>query len=115
LRFHPVGGEPREVEAVGGFDPAFQVAFNDVDPVPAAERARLEGRVDAPRPPRPPGGSLARRDIAPKRAARLRAEASRMNERWGSVLINDPFYHPALSLTGERFDLGEILRGSEAR
>ena len=101
--------------AVGGFDPAFQVAFNDVDLclrlgargwktvwTPHARMVHLESASRG-------------RDVSPERAARLEREAARMRERWGAALLADPYYHPALSLKGERFALGETLRSAQAR
>jgi GT2 family glycosyltransferase len=103
-------------EAVGGFDPALKVAFNDVDlclrlaargwKTVWTPHARLVHLESASR-----GGA----EATAEKAALLRQEAALMHERWGERLAADPYYHPALSLAGERWALGEGLRSAEPR
>ncbi len=85
--------------AVGGLDAeAFPVDFNDVDFclrlgargwrtlwTPHARLAHLESVSRG----RPSGATR----------ARFEAEAARFSARWADVIRDDPFYHPALSVT----------------
>lgn len=108
--------ERKKFEAVGGFDPALKVAFNDVDLclrlaargwktvwTPHARVVHLESATR---------GSP---EATVEKAARLKEEAALMHARWGARLGADPYYHPALSLAGERWALGDGLRSAEAR
>ena len=108
--------ERAKFEAAGRFDSKLAVAFNDVDLcLRLAERgwktvwtpdASLIHVESASR-----GPAAATR----KKRERLEAEAALMRERWGERLLQDPYYHPGLSLTGERFALGEGLRSQALR
>ncbi|OYX35541.1 MAG: hypothetical protein B7Y99_03255 [Caulobacterales bacterium 32-69-10] len=102
--------------AVGGFDPALKVAFNDVDLclrlamrgwktvwTPHARLVHLES------------ASRGSPEATAEKAVRLRQEAALMHDRWGARLAADPYYHPALSLEGERWALGEELRSTAPR
>ena len=85
--------------AVGGMDAVrFPVNFNDVDlclklaalgkRIVFTPHARLLHVESASR------GS----DDIPERAARFRREITNLRNRWGEVLIDDPYYSPMLSL-----------------
>lgn len=101
----------REVfEQVNGLDPAFAVAFNDVDFcirvrdcgyrnvwTPYAELYHYESATR---------GS----DMAPDKRARFQREIDLMHERWGEALTRDPAYSPNLRLDGENFALAERSR-----
>ncbi len=107
--------ERTKFEAVGGFDTALAVAYNDVDLC-----LRLADR--GWRSLWTPHASLihiesASRGGAPTaaKAARLANEARLMRDRWGGRLLEDPYYHPALSLKGERWTLAERQRGAKPR
>jgi O-antigen biosynthesis protein len=84
--------------AVGGFDEAIPLSYNDVDLciriraagwriiwTPAAELIHHES------------ASLGAHDVGP-RAAQFARDAALMRQRWSSVLNTDPFYNPNLSL-----------------
>lgn len=90
-------------EKVGGFDEKFAVAFNDVDFcirvtqlgykiifTPFAELYHYEGIS---------------RGIDTLDNPRFRKEIQMMQERWGSLLLNDPAYNPNLTLDREDFSL----------
>jgi GT2 family glycosyltransferase len=85
-------------EKVGGLDESFRVAYNDIDLclrirgagyrviwTPFARLYHLES------------ASRGREDD-PEKQARFNAEKARMVERWGELLVNDPFFNPNLSL-----------------
>lgn len=108
--------ERRKFEAVGGFDPAFKVAFNDVDLclrlglrdwrtvwTPQARLVHLESVSR--------GGA----EATTAKAALLAREAAAMHDRWGPRLDADPYYHPALSLEGERWALAPTPRSRAPR
>ena len=80
----------------GGFDEAFPVAFNDIDFC-----LRLLGRGDRnilePRAVVVHAESASRgRDDGIRRARFLR-EAALFRERWGDLILDDPWFHPMLS------------------
>lgn len=88
-----------DYQAVGGLNAReFPVGFNDVDLCLKLRRrglsivwtpnARLIHAESATR------GS----DEAPEKAARAQREMRALRERWGTALLNDPAYHPGLSL-----------------
>ena len=93
-------------DAMGGFDERFEIAFNDVDLcirlrqagwrimwTPAAMLYHYES------------ASVGRHD-SPERAEKFAEEARMMRDSWGSILDNDPFYNPNLSVKpGESYCL----------
>lgn len=82
----------------GGLDEDLPVAYNDVDYCLRLRRAglhiiwtphaRLEHRESASRG----------QDVSGARRARLERDKALMRGRWGSALLNDPFYNPNLTL-----------------
>lgn len=92
-------------DSIGGFDETLAVAFNDVDLC-----LRLHDR--GYRNVYTPFAELYHHESAsrgyedtPEKKARFEKEATILRERWLPLLINDPFYNPNLSLTGEPFTL----------
>ncbi len=93
-------------EEVGGFDEDnLAVAFNDVDLclrirerghlivwTPYAELYHVESASRGP-------------DLTPARLPRFNRENRQMQQRWGAVLMNDPYYNPNLSLESANFAL----------
>jgi hypothetical protein len=49
-------------------------------------------------------------DTTPSKRRRFEGECDAMRERWGDMLLNDPYYHPALSL-----DRGDFITYSSPR
>ncbi len=92
-------------DAVGGFDEALTVAFNDVDL--CLRIADLGVRnVFTPFAELYHHESLSRgADDTPVKAARFAREYGLMRRRWGERLANDPYYSPNLTLVKEDFDL----------
>lgn len=90
----------REVwEEVGGLDEDLPIAYNDID---FCLKLRRAGRriVWTPFAHLKHLESASRGlDKAPERRARIDREKARMAERWGSLLLDDPFFNPNLSLT----------------
>ena len=85
--------------AVGGMDAVrFPVNFNDVDL--CLKLAALGKRIIFTPHARLLHVELASRgnDDVPERAARFRREITNLRNRWGEVLIDDPYYSPMLSL-----------------
>ncbi len=85
-------------EDVSGFDESLAVAFNDVD---LCLRLLRKGyrNVWTPNAELYHYESLTRGlDIAPAKRRRFEGECDAMRARWGDMLLNDPCYHPALSL-----------------
>lgn len=92
---------------VGGFDPEFRVAYNDID---LCLRIRELGMkvVGDPEILLVHKESRTRgSDKTGERAKRLATEAARMRDRWGDLLLNDPFYSPNLSL--DRLDFAPAV------
>ncbi len=88
-------------ESVQGFDPALQVAFNDVD---FCLRLREKGYRNV----WTPFAELYHHESAsrgyedsPEKVARFNSEIRYMRDRWGSVLDHDPAYSPNHSITDE--------------
>ena len=90
---------------VGGMDERFAAAFNDVDFclriqqrgyrnlwLPQAELYHFE---------------FASRgcEVSPEKFERFRTEIALLQERWGTLLKNDPNWNPNLALNGERIGL----------
>jgi len=93
-------------EAAGGFDEAFDSAYNDIDfclrlherglrnvYVPEAKLYHLESESW-------------RRLPEEARAERMRKAQALLVERWSPYLMRDPFYSPHLTRRGERFEIG---------
>jgi GT2 family glycosyltransferase len=94
------------LDAVGGFDERFEVAFNDVD---LCIRVRQAGwRImwtPAAMLYHHESASLGRHN-SPERAEKFAEESRLMRDLWGTYLDNDPYYSPNLSLApGEGFGL----------
>ena len=85
--------------ALGGMDEtAFPVAFNDVD---LCLRLRAMGKaiVWTPHARLLHAESASRgKEDTPQKKARARREVEQLRSRWGAQLLQDPFYHPCLSL-----------------
>lgn len=84
--------------AVHGFDESLGLAFNDVD---LCLRLREEGfhNIWTPNAELYHHESLTRgADTNPEHRQEYLTACSYMRERWGSRLLDDPYYHPALSL-----------------
>ncbi|KMO44905.1 glycosyl transferase [Methylobacterium tarhaniae] len=86
-------------EAVGGLDAeAFPVDFNDID---LCLRLRERGwtSVWTPRAVLAHHESVSRGPSVGPARARFEAEANRFAARWRAVIRDDPYYHPAFSVT----------------
>ncbi len=92
--------------AVGGFDAdAFPVAYNDVDLCLRLRAAGFE-TLFTPYAELFHKESASRiKDTTPQRRAAYDQECRRFVERWGDLIANDPYYHPALTRTMENFSL----------
>ena len=97
-------------EQVGGYEEALKVAYNDVDFClkllkagyynilnPYALLVHYEALTRGP-------------DQTAAQWARFAEETKFMKDKWGSLLKNDPFYHPDLSLDGINFEIAEKSR-----
>jgi glycosyltransferase involved in cell wall biosynthesis len=85
-------------EDVHGFDESLAVAFNDVDLCLRLSRKGYHN-IWTPNAELYHHESLTRGlDTTPAKRRRFEAEVDAMRERWGDMLLNDPYYHPALSL-----------------
>jgi GT2 family glycosyltransferase len=98
--------ERSKFEIVGGFDAeAFPVAYNDVDLclrlraagfetfwTPYAELLHKESASRA-------------KDYSATRLSAYRRECQALLDRWGDLVADDPYYHPALSRELENFSL----------
>jgi len=92
-------------ESVSGFNEELAIAFNDVD---LCIRLRKSGwRILWT-----PAVELCHHESvsvghhnSPERIDHFKREVNWMRERWGSILDNDPFYNPNLSLTSCNIDL----------
>jgi GT2 family glycosyltransferase len=83
-----------------GFDEVnLAVAYNDVD---YCLRLRERGL----RVLYTPYARLRHHESASRGLVNNPREAAYMQRRWGKALLNDPYYHPALSRLGEHFTLG---------
>lgn len=92
-------------EEVGGFDEILAVAFNDVD---LCLRIHDRGYRNL----YTPHAELYHHESAsrgyedtPEKRARFQKEADILRGRWMPLLMNDPFYNPNLTLSGEPFTL----------
>jgi GT2 family glycosyltransferase len=83
---------------ISGFDESLAVAFNDID---LCLRLSQKGyhNIWTPNAELYHYESLTRGlDTDPSKRRRFEGECDAMRERWGDMLLNDPYYHPALSL-----------------
>ena len=92
-------------EEVGGFDESLAVAFNDVD-------LCLKIRAAGYRNLYTPYAELYHHESAsrgyedtPEKMQRFQQEADTLRTRWMPVLMNDPYYNPNLTLSGDPFTL----------
>lgn len=85
--------------SLGGMDEvAFPVAFNDVD-LCLRLRARGKSIIWTPFARLLHAESASRgKEDTPQKQARARREVALLRQRWGSVLLHDPAYHPSLNL-----------------
>ena len=92
-------------DEVNGFDESFEVAFNDVDfclrirekdylivYTPYAELYHYESK------------SRGHEDSSEKQT-RFNGEVFRLKERWGEILVSDPYYNSNLTLRSENFSI----------
>ena len=101
-------------DAVGGFDEALPVAFNDID---FCIRLRMAGWRIAWTPDAElyHHESISRgKEDTPEKHQRFLAEVARMAKRWDGVLQTDPAYNPNLTLDGADFGLSFPPRVGEA-
>lgn len=92
-------------DEVLGFDETLSVAFNDVD---LCLRIRSKGYklTYCASAELYHYESISRGyETTPEKFARFEQEVERMKERWGSVLVNDPYYNPNLTLLTEDFSI----------
>jgi GT2 family glycosyltransferase len=96
----------REVfEAVGGLDEGLTVAFNDVDFCLKVRAAGYRNLL-TPFATLVHHESVSRgRDLTPVKARRFADEYATMQRRWGSDLLNDPYYSPHLTYDREDYSL----------
>lgn len=103
----------REIyDHIGGFDEQhLAVSFNDVDFCLQVRQAGYK-IIFTPNAELYHYEKISRGDpnATPEKSARNRAERSYMRERWASVLDNDPYYNPNLSLDTPTFDLSAMPR-----
>ena len=101
-------------EEVGGFDPEYAVAFNDVDLClkireagylvvynPYAELTHYESKSRG-------------YEDTPEKVERFQSEIQRFHKRWAVILENgDPYYNPNLTLDKTDFSLSVVPRVKE--
>jgi len=92
-------------EQVGGFDETLAVAFNDVDLCLRIQAAGYRNLYT-------PYAELYHHESAsrgyedtPEKMERFQREADVLRARWMPVLMNDPYYNPNLTLSGDPFAL----------
>jgi len=92
-------------EEVGGFDETLAVAFNDVDLCLRIQAAGYRNLYT-------PYAELYHHESAsrgyedtPEKMQRFQNEADILRARWMPVLMNDPYYSPNLTLSGDPFGL----------
>ncbi len=98
--------ERGKFEAVGGFDAeAFPVAYNDVDLCLRLRAAGFETMWTPYAELLHKESASRAKDYSPARRAAYDAECRRLLERWGPLIDDDPYFHPALSRRLENFSL----------
>lgn len=91
---------------VGGLEEQLQVAFNDVDfCLKIREKGYYNVWLSHVKLYHHESKSRGQEDT-PEKQERFRREQDFMRERWGNLLISDPFYNPNLTLEREDFSLG---------
>jgi len=85
-------------EAVGGFEERLRVAFNDVDLCLRLHQHGLRNLVT-------PFALLYHHESASRGFSLDPQEVGYMKHTWGSLLENDPYYNPNLTLHGGDFGL----------
>jgi O-antigen biosynthesis protein len=96
----------REVfAAVDGFDERLRVAFNDVDFCVRLLKAGYWNVFTPYAELRHHESASRGSDFSAENHDRFMAENREMENRWGPLLKNDPFYNPNLTLTAEDFSL----------
>jgi GT2 family glycosyltransferase len=92
-------------EEIGGFDETLAVAFNDVDLCLRIQAAGYRNLYT-------PYAELYHHESAsrgyedtPAKMKRFETEANILRARWMAVLMNDPYYNPNLTLSGDPFTL----------
>jgi len=95
----------RLFDEVGGFDEILAVAFNDVDLCLRIQAAGYRNLYT-------PYAELYHHESAsrgyedtPEKMQRFQKEADILRARWMPVLMNDPYYNPNLTLSGDPFTL----------
>ncbi|BCJ87788.1 glycosyltransferase [Effusibacillus dendaii] len=97
-------------EQIGGLDEELAVAFNDVDfCLKLSEKGLYNVWLPHVRLYHYESKSRGHEDT-PEKQLRFRKEIDLMKERWGDLLLNDPFYNPNLTLDREDFSLGVPVR-----
>lgn len=95
-------------DQVGGFDQQhLAVAFNDID---LCLKLRAAGKliVYTPYAELVHHESVSRGyEDSPEKKARFKREFKVMQDRWGEVLLKDPYYNPNFKLEGVGYELGE--------
>jgi len=92
-------------EEIGGFDETLEVAFNDVDLCLRIQAAGYRNIYT-------PYAELYHHESAsrgyedtPEKMQRFQREADVLRARWMPVLMNDPYYNPNLTLSGDPFGI----------
>lgn len=92
-------------EQVGGLDENLPIAFNDVDFCIKVRESGLKN-IYTPYSMLYHHESISRgQEDSPEKQARLAKEILFMKDKWGSILLSDPFYNPNLSHDREDFSL----------
>lgn len=96
-------------DKVGGFDPGFAVAYNDVD-LCLRIRRRGQSIVFTPYAELYHHESKSRgSDEDEEKAQRFAQEQERLMERYGEDLLHDPYYNPNLTYDREDFSENDVL------
>jgi len=100
---------------VGGFDESFKVAYNDVDLCLKVHAAGYRNLFT-------PWAELMHYEKAsrgendtPSKEDLFQRERSLMFNKWGHVLLNDPYYNPNLTIVSEDFSLANKARDCSPR
>lgn len=105
-----------DFESVGGMDAAaFPVAFNDVD---LCLKIRASGKliVWTPHAKLLHAESASRgHEDTPQKKARSQREIEILRQRWGTVLLRDPAYHPSLNLDPNSHAFGGLALPPRSR
>ncbi|MEF2231527.1 MAG: glycosyltransferase family 2 protein [Pseudodesulfovibrio sp.] len=101
-------------EQAGGFCEDLAVAYNDVD-LCLRVMARGWRNLYNPHAELVHHESMSRKSDVGEKRNRLEREAAFMRERWGGLLIADPFYNPNLSLLGTDGALADAPRDTAPR